>query len=678
MSITVANWFDDWDTKLLYQALVLDSTTAPAVPPIPPVGLVVGPVLRLKDINYNTMLYRVSILLCVKNQVILPAPVFEWFSGPAEFTSLPFLLTTGFLPATLIFTGNIGADVYQFYRYDLDYPLPNDDVMIRYTLDTLTQPNWRFFVPSKTTNSNTAIFSCNGYSPNVNTQKFHGSLWFDMLNKHSKIHYNQMLGLGDQIYSDMVRYNCPPVQQWWAMDPIQKRNKILTAAELQQIDEFFLLNYIEWFGYGYWIGNTPNSQTTQGCFPITLATIPSVNMWDDHDTIDGFGSYPNWFQKTNVFSNLGQISFKYYMLFQHHVNITNPVDFLSDEQWVLGVTPGPYVQQLSHSIFTRLGPDIALLSADCRTERTIGHVLHESTYDVFFNRLTTEFQSMPFTHLYVVLGVPVAYPRLIWLLWIFGAPLASTLKWFSKRGLYGKDLTNKASGELEILSNIKDQWVAFNHWKERNRFLRRLQHFAKRNSVRVSLVSGDAHLGFVGRLYGTEFSVKNDAVHDWRLMFNVVSSAIVNAPVSNGSAIALQKKANKPLKFDGDTAQDVVPLFDVDALDNGVKRTNTGFYNKRNWGDLIPAENVIATEYIQNILKIEPGKFVLPRKISEDDPKGWNCEDEIAQVKNNIPYEITDNCIIATLHVEKDTYNINSETSFFSTPIPELARYFSL
>jgi PhoD related phosphatase len=32
-----------------------------------------------------------------------------------------------------------------------------------------------------------------------------------------------------------------------------------------------------------------------------LASIPSVNMWDDHDIIDGYGSYPNDMQNTDLF-----------------------------------------------------------------------------------------------------------------------------------------------------------------------------------------------------------------------------------------------------------------------------------------------------------------------------------------------------------------------------------------
>ena len=47
--------------------------------------------------------------------------------------------------------------------------------------------------------------------------------------------------------------------------------------------------------------------------------IPQLNIWDDHDIIDGFGSYVNEFMKCDVFRGIGSTARKYYMLFQHHL-----------------------------------------------------------------------------------------------------------------------------------------------------------------------------------------------------------------------------------------------------------------------------------------------------------------------------------------------------------------------
>jgi hypothetical protein len=40
------------------------------------------------------------------------------------------------------------------------------------------------------------------------------------------------------------------------------------------------------------------------------------NQLDDHDLIDGFGSYPEALQTSAVFSSIGSVGYKWYLLFQ--------------------------------------------------------------------------------------------------------------------------------------------------------------------------------------------------------------------------------------------------------------------------------------------------------------------------------------------------------------------------
>ena len=87
------------------------------------------------------------------------------------------------------------------------------------------------------------------------------------------------------------------------------------------------------------------------------------------DIIDGFGSYPEHFMRTPVFCGLGAVAFKYYMLFQHQ---SVPAEMSADEpSWLLGSERGPYINELSRSVFVSLGKKVALLALDCRTERTV-------------------------------------------------------------------------------------------------------------------------------------------------------------------------------------------------------------------------------------------------------------------------------------------------------------------
>ena len=88
------------------------------------------------------------------------------------------------------------------------------------------------------------------------------------------------------------------------------------------------------------------------------------------DIIDGFGSYPHHFMSTPVFSGLGNVAFKYYMLFQHQ----SVVDEMTTDEpsWLLGASRGPYINELSRSVFMFLGKHVAFLGLDCRTERMVG------------------------------------------------------------------------------------------------------------------------------------------------------------------------------------------------------------------------------------------------------------------------------------------------------------------
>ena len=87
------------------------------------------------------------------------------------------------------------------------------------------------------------------------------------------------------------------------------------------------------------------------------------------DITDGFGSYPDDFMSTPIFCGLGAVAFKYYMLFQQQ---SVPAEVSADEpSWLLGSERGPFINELSRSIFVSLGKNVALLALDCRTERTV-------------------------------------------------------------------------------------------------------------------------------------------------------------------------------------------------------------------------------------------------------------------------------------------------------------------
>jgi hypothetical protein len=204
---------------------------------------------------------------------------------------------------------------------------------------------------------------------------------------------------------------------------------------------------------------------------------------------------------TPVFCGLGAVAFKYYMLFQHQsVPNEGPAD---EPSWLMGATPGPYINELSRSIFLSLGKNVSLLALDCRTERMVStvhsalidltnspqreEVLSEASYALVFERCQREIIEGETKHLIVLLGVPIAYPRLVWLENLLTSSIMAPVKALGRAGLLGGFL-NKFDGGVEILDDLDDHWTARHHKQERNWFIQELQELAAEKSIRVTIL----------------------------------------------------------------------------------------------------------------------------------------------------------------------------------------------
>ena len=117
--------------------------------------------------------------------------------------------------------------------------------------------------------------------------------------------------------------------------------------------------------------------------------------------------------KSPVFSGIGNVAFKYYMLFQHQSVVEETEK--TEPSWTLGLKPGPFINEVSRSLFMFLGSKVALLAVDARTERTRDEVIREDTWKKIMDRCYGELEKGKVEHLLVLLGVPIAYPRLVWL-----------------------------------------------------------------------------------------------------------------------------------------------------------------------------------------------------------------------------------------------------------------------
>lgn len=450
-----------------------------------------------------------------------------------------------------------------FWRFNIEVELGEKQQRIAYRINR--GPSTGFWVPARGQSMNIMFHSCNGFSLSVKPDDVSGPdpMWRDVLNTHQTQPFHVMVGGGDQIYNDAVMRQTKHFQDWLKIqNPLHKHNAPFTAEMQDELEDFYLERYAMWF--------------SQGLFGLANSQIPMVNMYDDHDIIDGFGSYPNHFMKSPVFSGLGAVAFKYYMLFQHQSVMEETEQ--TEPSWTLGCRPGPYIQELSRSVYVSMGGGVTLLAVDARTERTRDEVIREDTWKKLIDRCYAEIAKGQTKHLLVLLGVPIAYPRLVWLENILTSRLMDPIKALGKTGLLGNFLNN-FDGGVEVLDDLDDHWTAKNHKDERKFVIEDLQDLAADKSVRITMLSGDVHLAAIGQFYSNP-KLKIAKHKDFRYMPNIISSAIVNTPPPDLLADVLNKR-NKVHHLDKETDEDMIPIFTTGI--DGKARNNKRLLPHRNW-----------------------------------------------------------------------------------------------
>ncbi|KAL2127359.1 hypothetical protein VTI74DRAFT_10872 [Chaetomium olivicolor] len=464
-----------------------------------------------------------------------------------------------------------------------EYELPG----MRFASKTKPRVN-RFFVPALDESMRLMFHSCNGFSVGTDEEAYSGpALWNDVARKHRERPFHVMIGGGDQIYNDGIRVS-GPLRPWSDIaNPKKRRDHPFPESLRQECDDYYLKNYIRWYSVEPFAG--VNGQ------------IPQLNIWDDHDIIDGFGSYVNDFMKCDVFRGIGGVAHKYYMLFQHHLPppastyTSDAVPSATHEEgqgidpnqsmnayvhpkmeepnYIYGPKPGPYVAEHSHNMFARLGARIAFLGIDARTERTRHQVNYPETYQAIFTRLKQELSAAassgrPYKHLILLLGIPIAYPRLTWLENIFSSPLMGPIKLLNRRMGIGGSFFNTFDGSVDLLDDLDDHYTARTHKKERNWLIEKLQGICAEFSIRTTILGGDVHLAALGRFYSNP-RLNIPIEQDYRYIVNVISSAIVNKPPPAAVANLLARR-NKIHHLNHDTSETLLKLFDKDPGDSQI------------------------------------------------------------------------------------------------------------
>lgn len=199
-----------------------------------------------------------------------------------------------------------------FWRFSLHITIDEVETKWIYRIPGLRFPDKKktdqqsFFVPALNESMRIMFHSCNGFSVGTDEEAYSGPcLWNDVLRVHQKTPFHVMLGGGDQIYNDGIRVH-GPLRPWTDIgNPSKRRNYPFPETLRKECDAYYVANYIRWY-------STEPFSSVNG-------QVPQINLWDDHDIIDGFGSYTDHFMKCDVFRGIGGVAHKYYLLFQHHL-----------------------------------------------------------------------------------------------------------------------------------------------------------------------------------------------------------------------------------------------------------------------------------------------------------------------------------------------------------------------
>jgi hypothetical protein len=255
--------------------------------------------------------------------------------------------------------------------------------------------------------------------------------------KNQKPHY--LFLTGDQVYTDNI---------FQAIPDLALKLKEVDDALLERIEVFFLELYIHsWQNYH---------------LALALATIPNVMSWDDHDILDGYGSFNGSIQ--SVLKPIYKIARKYYLLFQ----------LRSKANVSLKSSPG--LQDLNQILMLR---NYILIMPDTRTCRTQNRVLEDRQY-AFLNTYKEKLQLVAKKYsLIFVLPVPIAHLN------FFG---------FAERILDFRDSKKGSNFNTFDSDDAIDHWDHRFHKAEQKEMLDLMFDYGTTLEVKhLIIVSGDVH-----------------------------------------------------------------------------------------------------------------------------------------------------------------------------------------
>lgn len=151
------------------------------------------------------------------------------------------------------------------------------------------------------------------------------------------------------------------------------------------------------------------------------------------------------------------------------------------------------------------------------------------------------------------------------------------------RQLPGVKGTNSIFGLPELYDDLLDEWTHDAHIQERNDAIANFQRFAAKSKCRVTFMSGDVHCTALSRFRTTPKSGQKELKpsEDPRLMYQIISSAIVNMPPPRNALRAYHYLGTKWHPF-ANTEEEFMNMFER-MPEGGRKLRHNKIMPNRNW-----------------------------------------------------------------------------------------------
>ncbi|GAB5501009.1 MAG: alkaline phosphatase D family protein [Pseudohongiellaceae bacterium] len=434
---------------------------------------------------------------------------------------------------------------HYFYRFGFDAPIEESAYQLFYSFklngkslpDAHDRQLWEFEVPGRDKMPKIAFASCNGDSKKHPSKiaKKEFLMWKQMRKNHLNPgeRFHLLLMGGDQIYADSVWDQVPII------DRLKVRSKLTTdivvntkfsASEMKQLTselgDFYEQLYIDSWN------NIDMS--------FMLASVPSVMMWDDHDIVDGWGSYEPKLQNSELFRSIFPVAKKYFEIFQHRTDANT--SRVSKRHFS------------SHFGFR----NFEIVALDNRTFRTMKQVMAPSQY----NDLDKVLARNLFAH------IPHAISNERVLCFLIPVPVAH----LNYSEFIEKFLSKISKNDFRNSMNddAVDHWDHKNHSAEQKELLDRLFDAGNTHNAKyVCVVSGDVHIAGAATITDT---------HSKHKITQIISSGLIHRGPRKWQEVFLKLASYSKSKVAG---------YELDLKNFGSFKKNA--VNLRNFGILTKA-----------------------------------------------------------------------------------------